>query len=167
MLVRLLALAALALTCTVSCVVPPTAAELNAAKIGDCPDDPSAQAAVRWVVAPSLHDSQTALFEFPSAISRGYYRGFLADKNYAWTMPVYITDRSSFGGYGTKWLYEFYFVDDAMVAYGYTDYSSSLRTSFSMEFAKPVPLETFRKGQVPAERPRPASYGVRDEEDDY
>jgi len=162
MLVRVLALCAISLA---SCVVPPTAAELNAAKIGECPDDPSSQAAVRWVVAPTLHDPNTALFEFPSAISRGYYHGHLADKNFAWTMPVYITDRSPFGGDSTKWLYKFHFVDDAMVAYGYMDYMSGLGTSFSMEFAKPVPLEPFRRGQVPAERPKPASHGAGD--DDY
>jgi len=166
MLVRLLALCALAVSFA-SCVTPPTAAELNAAQIGDCPDEPTAQLAVRWVAAPYMHDPNTALFEFPAGIARGYRKGFMSDKQFAWAMPVYVTDRSSFGGFGIRWLYEFYFIDDALIAYGATDYSTGWRTSHSMEFANPVPLETFRSGQVPAERPTAKSYGTWDGEDDY
>ncbi|MEQ1735184.1 MAG: hypothetical protein ABL886_01985 [Rhodoglobus sp.] len=145
---------ALAGPCLVSCVTPQSKAELDAAIIGECPDEAAAHAAVRWFSGPNVHDPNTARFEYPSVISRGYYKGATVPKKFAWAMPVYITDRSTFVGFGDKWWYEFYFVDDGMVGYGATDYSSGWCTSHSMEFETRVSLETFRQGRVSADRPR-------------
>lgn len=143
MLARVIALCALA----ASCVVPPTKAELEAAEIGEMPDEATAQQAARWIMSRWLNDPQTALFEFPAPLSRGYYSGAVRDKAYAWALPMYVTDRTGFGGFGTKRLFEFYFVGDFAVAYGTSE--SLWGTAVSVRFPKPIPLEPFRRGEEP------------------
>jgi hypothetical protein len=146
MLPRLLALCALTGSFT-SCVTPPTKAELDAADVGERPDDATAQQAARWIMSRWLNDPQTALFEFPAPMARGYYNGAARNKAYAWALPMYVTDRTGFGGFGRKRLYEFYFFDDCAVAYGTSD--SLWGTGSSMRFPEPIPLEPFRRGEEP------------------
>lgn len=150
MLVRLTALCAIALPHLSACSAPPpTAEQLESAQIGAKPETEIAQVAARWVLDRLLYDPKTALIEFPAPISRGYFQKSVTQREFAWTLVARVQDRDPSGGFRNELLFEFYFRDDNLITYSSTAQGAFGSASATRQSGEPVPLETFRRGEIP------------------
>lgn len=103
------------------CSTAPTAEKLANADFGPPPSEPAARAAAEAYIRSQLKDPGSATFTWGS-LDKGWFKpglaGYPGKIRYAWSLPVGVNAKNSFGGYtGMKpWL--FYFRGEQMVGIG-------------------------------------------------
>lgn len=108
---------------------PPTRKELDAAKIGEAPEQEVAQLAATWVLDHALTDPGTEVITYEQPVSRAYFANMAGQSVIAWTLLAHVRDRTQSGDLGVERLWEFYFVADAYVGHkmlGDTSYGFTL-----------------------------------------